>query len=284
MERWDDLRHFLAVAREGTLTAAAEELGLNASTLHRRLAAFEEQLGAALFDKGPRGYQLSAVGEALLPRAEEAEEAIYAAKRAVIGHDQQVSGDVRLTLPIDFVSVVGPHLVAFREQCPRVRPLVLADNALLDLGRKADVALRPTRAPPPSVVGRRLTNIAWCRYAPRSTRGARLPWLDYLGFDDIPAVALSRKIFADDDVLLRVEGIAAMHGLLRTTRAQALLPCFVGDSDPQLRRLGDTLEPTTTLWLLIHADLRRAARVRALVDFLVPRMIADRPLYEGRRG
>lgn len=282
MERWDDLRHFLAVAREGTLTAAAEQLGLNASTLHRRLAAFEEQLGAELFEKGPRGYQLSAVGEALLPRAQEAEEAMYAAKRAVLGHDQQASGDVRLTLPIDFVSAIGRHLVAFRKQCPRVRPLVLADNALLDLGRKADVALRPTQTPPPSVVGRRLTQIAWCRYAPSSSRGARLPWLHYLGFEHVPPVAWRRKHFASEEPLLQVEGIAAMHTLLRSTRAQGLLPCFLADPDAQLRRVGKVLEPTTTLWLLIHADLRRAARVRALVDFLVPRMLADRPLYEGR--
>ena len=282
MERWDDLRHFLAVARQGTLTAAAEELGLNASTLHRRLAALEEQLGTALFEKGPRGYQLSAVGEALLPRAEEAEEAIFAAKRAVIGHDQQVSGDVRLTLPIDFVPVMGRHLVAFRKRCPRVRPLVLADNALLDLGRKADVALRPTQSPPPSVVGRRLVDIAWCRYAPASSRGSKLPWLHYLGLEHVPPIAWRRKAFADTEPLLQVEGLAAMQAMLHSARAQALLPCFLGDPDPQLRRIGKPIEATTTLWLLIHADLRRAARVRALVDFLVPRVLAERPLYEGR--
>ena len=282
MDRWDDLRHFLAVARRGTLTAAAEELGLNASTLHRRLGTLEDELGAALFEKGPRGYRLSAVGEALLPRAEEVEEAVYAAGRAVVGHDQQVSGDVRITLPMDLLPAVGPHLFAFRAVCSRVRPIVLADSAVLDLGRKADVALRPTPQPPESVVGRRLTEIVWCRYAPSRTRGDALAWLHYLGLDHVAPIASIRKTFGGHEPLLLVEQVAAMHVLLRATEAQGLLPCFLGDPDPQLRRVGEPLEATTTLWLLIHADLRRTARVRALVDFLVPLMLADRPLYEGR--
>ncbi|PRP95371.1 HTH-type transcriptional regulator GltC [Enhygromyxa salina] len=281
MDRWDDLRHFLAVARRGTLTAAAEDLGLNASTLHRRLAALEEQVGAGLFEKGPRGYRLSAVGEALLPRAEEVEEAVFAAARTVVGHDEQVSGDVRVTLPVDFLTAVGPHLVAFRDRCTRVRPIVLADNALLDLGRGADIALRPTQRPPESVVGRRLVEIAWCRYAPSSSSGDGLPWLHYLGLGHVGPIAWRRKTFAGDEPLLLVEQVAAMHALLRMTPAQGLLPCFLGDPDPQLRRVGEPAEATTTLWLLIHADLRRAARVRALVDFLVPRVLADRALYEG---
>lgn len=281
MERWDDLRHFLAVARRGTLTSAAEELGLNASTLHRRLAALEQQVGAALFEKGPRGYRLSAVGEALLPRAEEVEESIYAAQRAVVGHDQQVSGDVRVTLPVDFLPVLGPHLVAFRSLCTGVHPIVLADSALLDLGKKADIALRPTQLPPESAVGRRLTEVRWCRYAPKSAGEGELPWLHYLGLEHVPPVAWRRKTFADGAPLMSVEHVAAMHLLLRCTPAQGLLPCFLGDPDPQLRRVGQPAEGTTTLWLLIHADLRKSARVRALVDFLVPRLLAQRPLFMG---
>jgi DNA-binding transcriptional LysR family regulator len=280
-ERWDDLRHFLAVARRGTLTAAAEDLGLNASTLHRRLASLEQEIGAALFEKGPRGYRLSAVGEALLPRAEDVEEAVYAARRAVLGHDQQVSGDVRITLPVDLLPMMGPHLAAFRELCTGVRPIVLAADTLLDLGRNADVALRAAQRPPESVVGRRLTEMVWCRYAPSTARSDELPWLHYLGLDHLPPVAWASKNFERGAPLMLVEGVASMHALLRATRAQGLLPCFRADPDAQLRRVGEPLEPTTTLWLLIHADLRKAARVRALVDFLVPRVLADRPLFEG---
>lgn len=281
MDRWDDLRLFLAVARRGTLTSAAEELGLNASTLHRRLAALEQQVGAALFEKGPRGYRLSAVGEALLPRAEEVEESVYAAQRAVVGHDQQVSGDVRITLPVAFLPVIGPHLVAFRSLCPRVHPIVLADSALLDLGKKADIALRSTQRPPESAVGRRLTEIHWGRYAPRFARDDELPWLHYLAMGHAPPIAWRRKTFAGARPLMSVEHVASMHALLRCTPAQGLLPCFLGDPDPQLRRVGELAEGTTTLWLLIHADLRRSARVRALVDFLVPRLLARRPLFLG---
>ncbi len=83
---------------------------------------------------------------------------------------------------------------------------------------------------------------------------------------------------------MSVQHVAGMHGLLRSSPAQGLLPCFIGDTDPQLQRVGELAEGTTTLWLLIHADLRRSARVRALVDFLVPRLVAQRPLFLGERS
>lgn len=284
MEPWDHLRLFLAVARRGTLTAAAEELGVNASTLHRHLRALEQRVNTPLFEKGPRGYDLTGAGEALLPRAEEVEEAVWSAQRAVVGHDQQVSGDVRVTLPLDFVHAVGRHLIAFRNVCTRVHPIILAADELVDLGRAADIALRTGLHPPESAIGRKLFEIAWCRYAPTTAHDDELPWLHYLQLDHLPPLAWRKKAFPASDPLLSVKSVTAMHAMLRNTRAQALLPCFVGDLDPQLRRVGSPPEATTTLWLLIHADLRKAARVRALLDFLVPRLLEDRPLFEGRNA
>jgi len=285
MERWDDLRLFLAVARQGTLTAAAEALGVNASTLHRHLGRLEDELGTTIFEKGPRGYRLTAVGEALMPRAEEVEEAIYAAGRTVRGHDNAVSGEVRITMPVDLLPVVGPHLVAFRQTCAGVRPVVLAEDAVLDLGRSADVALRPSQHPPDTAVGRKLLELAWCRYAPVHCKSDDLPWLHFVGLDHTPAVAWARRSFDLRAPVMRVDSVTAMHTLLRATRAQGLLPCFVGDPDPSLRRVGQPApEASSTLWLLIHADLRRAARVRALIDGVVPRLLAERALFEGRAG
>ena len=133
MNQWDHLRLFLAVARSGTLTAAAESLGVGAATLHRHLAAFEAELGSPLFDKGPRGYQLSNVGEALLPQAEEVEEAVFAATRTVVGHDQQASGEVRITAPQVLLSALSPHLAEFARQCPRIQLVIQADDAHLCL-------------------------------------------------------------------------------------------------------------------------------------------------------
>lgn len=280
--RWDDLRVFLAVSRLGTLTAAAAELGMNASTVHRRLAALERSLEAQLFEKGPRGYLLTSAGEALLPRAEGVEEAAFAAVRAVQGHDRDASGEVRLTLTQDLIPLLAPHLVVFRERCPRIRIVLAADDRPLDLGRAADVALRPSTSPPEHAVGRRISALAWCRYAPVDVATDELPWMIYAGLGHVRAVRWRRRIHPNVDVAMQVDRVSAMCGLLRCTRGQGLLPCYVGDLDPLLRRVGAPIpDAASELWLLIHADLRRAARVRALVDFLVPRLVAQRALLEG---
>lgn len=282
MDRWDDLRLFLAVARAGTLSSAATKLGLNVSTIHRRLAALEESAGAELFEKGPRGYRLTHAGEALLPKAEEVEEAVLAATRTVVGHDQQAAGEVRITLPLVLVSMITPHLAAFTAHYKRVRPVLQAADGLLDLKRDTDIALRATREPPTTAVGRNLVGIAWGHYA--STEGADLadplPWIHYVGMDHNVGAQWRKKEHGKSKPLMLVRSLVGMHAVLTATRAQGMLPCFVGDRDPRLRRMGPPVA-MNRLWLLIHADLRRSARVRALVDFLVPRLQADKALFEG---
>ncbi len=281
MERWDDLRLFLTVARKGTLTAAAAELGVNASTVHRRLGAFEVELGLQLFEKGPRGYGLTHAGESLLPRAEEVEEAMYAATRSVIGHDQQATGEVRITVPVALLPVISPHLTAFCAEHDGICPAVLADDVVFDLGRSADVALRATAQPLATAIGRNLCGLFWCRYASHLSRGDELPWLHYVDLDQSHAVQWRKQVFPSSKPMMLVQGVVGMHAVLADSGCQGLLPCFLGDVDPRLRRVGTRIPAENRLWLLIHADLRRAARVRALVDFLVPRLIAEKARFEG---
>ncbi len=279
MKSWDDLKMFLTVAREGTLTAAAAELEVSVSTLHRHLGAFEAEVGATLFHKGPRGYALAAAGEALWPRAQEVEEAVLAATRSVVGHDQQASGEVRITLPLMLLSKVAPHLAAFTRTCSKIRPILLADDGELDLQRETDLALRATTLPPNTVVGRNLCGLAWAPYACVDTEGEELAWVHYVGMDASPAVRWRRSAFPDATPVMSVHGVVGMHAVLAASGAQGLLPCFVGDADPALRRVMGPVA-SNRLWLLIHADLRRSARVRALVDFIVPRLLAERASFE----
>jgi len=281
MKRWDDLRLFLSVARHGTLAGAASELGFNASTLHRRLAELEGDFGVVLFEKSPRGYRLSTAGEALLSRTEEVEEAVFAAQRAVLGNDQQVSGEVRFTLPPDLIPAIRPHLNAFRAVCGGIRPVLIGEDAHLDLGRTADIALRASQTPPEAAVGRKIATLGWCRYTSATAGGEALPWLHYSQSCQLAPVKWRRQVFGATEPLMLVNTVHSMHLMLPGTGAQALLPCFLGDPDPRLRRVSERIPATTTLWLLIHADLRRAARVRALVDFLVPRLLGERELFEG---
>ncbi len=280
MEAWDDLKFFLSVARAGTLTGAATELGVSVSTLHRHLNALEAEVGTTLFEKGPRGYQLTNAGEALLPRAEEVEEAVFAASRAVVGHDQQAAGEVRFTLPLALVPMIAPHLAEFSRQCSGVRPILQADDTPLDLHRETDLALRATTRPVDSAVGRNLFAMAWGRYAGADTEGEAMPWIYYVGMDHAEAIQWRKKHHADGCAMMSVQGVIGMHSVLAATGAQGMLPCFVGDWDPALRRIGEPVA-SSRLWLLVHADLRRSARVRALIDFLVPRLLVERNRFEG---
>lgn len=280
---WDDLRVFLAVAETGTLAAAGEVLGVNPSTVHRRIAGLEGTLDARLFERDPRGYALTAVGEALVPRAEEVREAVYAAERAVRGHDRSPQGSVRLTLPETLVGVVAPHLAAVRDACPGLRPILVADDRLLDLGVEADVALRPSRTPPDDAVGRKLGVVAWAVYGRAHGDADDVPWVVYAE-EAGPRHARAWRLrhHGDVDVLMEVGSVGAMHRVLRCSRARGLLPCYLGDPDTRLARVGDPVDALAIdLWLLLHADLRRSARVRALVDLLVPRLEADGPLLAG---
>ncbi len=253
--RWDDLHTFLAVARGGTLAAAAASLGVNATTVHRRVAALEASLGTRLFERDPRGYPHTGVGEALVPRAEEVEEAVLALRRVATGHDRTASGPVRLTLPETLVSVVAPALAAVCDAAPGLRPILHARDDVLDLGIEADVALRPTATPPEESVAFRVGRLAWAVYGPPSQEDD-VPWVAYAPeAGPRGAMAWFATHHPDARVQLEVTTVGAM--LVRWTGA---LP-----------------EAGVDLWLLVHVDLRRSARVRALLDLL-------RPHFEGLRG
>lgn len=264
---WGGLHTFLAVARAGTLTEAADSLGLNPSTLHRRVARLEEDQGVRLFEKGPGGYRLTLVGEALLPHAEAAEEAVLAASRVVRGHDRDPVGEVRLTMTNDLLGLVAPLLLAFRDDHPRITVVLTAGDRVLDLGRQADVALRLGPTPAASTVGRKIAPVAWARYG----SAGDAPWMGY--------VAMARVPEPTAPPMLCVDTVSAMSAVLGCVRGQGWLPCFVGDG--ALPRLCDPIELGDHFWVLVHADLRRAARVRALIDFLAPRLEDCRARFAG---
>ncbi len=286
--KWDDLRAFLAVARKGTLAGAADELNVNPSTVHRRIAGLEDTLGARLFDRDPTGYSTTPVGEALVAHAEEAEEAVFSFRRVATGHDRTATGPVTLTMAPTLIDVIAPCLLRGRKQAPGLRPRILADTRLLNVGVEADIALRPGPSRPEGTVGRRVSGMPWAEYGPRQHDGppARTP-TPWVIFDaetgPAAAVAWQRTHVPDNDVIAEVSSVEAMRSMLRHGDAHGLLPCYVGDPTPELRRVGDMLpEVGVSLWLLIHADLKRSARVRALIDLLMPGIEAARPQLEGR--
>lgn len=283
--RWDDVQVFVEVARQGSLTGAGQALGVDHSTVYRRLQQLERDLGVALFHKERGRYRLSEAGAAALAHAETADRSLVAFRRTVTGHDDRPEGMVRLTAPESLLGLLAPLAASFRATYPAIELQMAFSDRFLDLGRQeADVAVRPTSSPPEDLVGRRIAAIGWTTYAPVSgDLPEDLPWAVY--GDELGQLAAARWCathHGDDPVMLTVNSVPAMAQVICQAGCRGLLPCFVGDPDPHLLRLRPPIrEAASELWLLAHPDLRGAARVRALLDHLWKGLQAHGALLEG---
>ena len=299
LENWDDLRYFLAVAREGTLGAAARGLGVNQSTVFRRIDQLEQGLGTRLFDRRPRGYTLTAKGENMVALATRIEDDVLALDREVSGSDQELKGTIRITTVDEIHERIVPHFRTFRDRYPKIDLEVNTDLRLFSLSRReADIALRPGAQPTqPEIMGRKLVRLAAAVYASqkylakskRPRRRSDLANHCLISFDDTRKHASTEQWLRANAPNARVGYRASsMLGQLAAARADlgvAILPCFMGDPDPILERLFLVTDIWDYhLWLLVHADLRQAARVRAFSDFISQTIVADRCLYEGKQS
>lgn len=291
----NDLRFFLAVARRGTLAAAARDLGVNHSTVFRRLNGFEARLGVRLFERLPGGYLLTAAGERLLARAERIEEELAGLSREMMGLDQRLGGEVRLTTAPNLAfHYVAPWLAAFHATYPRVCVELAVSTENRDLSRReADVALRATSAAPEHLVGRKAVEFPWwvcagetwlARHeAPKRMQDlARLP---FVGADEstarLPAFRWAQRALPAEHVVVRGSDLDTIAALVIAGLGLSLLP--QDQAKPGLRRLFPVEPATSTeLWLLTHPDLRRVPRVRALMEFLLAALRADERLATAR--
>lgn len=298
MERfdWDDLRFFLAVARSGRLTAAARRLGADHATVSRRITSLEESLKAKLFERRPQGYALTGHGEQLLAKAESMETEALAIQSEIGGADMALSGTVRIGAPDGFGSTfLAPRFAPLAKAYPGLELQLIAMPRLLSLSkREADVAI--TLAPPKEgkVVARKLCDYRLGLYAsqgyldtmPPITAAEDLfshrivgyiddliftPELDYL---DEVAKGLRAQI-QSSSVLAQMNAVAAGAGI-------GVIHHFMAVDEPRLVPvLPDSVSITRSFWLLVHADLKDVARVRAVVDFIVREAKANRALLMG---
>lgn len=290
---WDDLRHFLAVARAGSLAGAARALGVNHATVYRRLNAFERRLGTTLFDRRPEGYLLTAAGEDMRAVAERVDAEVIGLDRRLSGRDVRLAGNVRATTSDTLAHrFLAPHVAAFHAAHPGIVVELVVDNQFLNLSkREADVAIRPTRRPSELLIGRKVAGVAFALYGARSRRRsarradpAHEPWL---GLDDslahVPTARWMAARVPADKIVFRSNSYMTLATAAAAGLGIAHLPCFVGDVDPGLERLASPdPEIASELWLLTHEDLRTAARVRAFTDFMAASIRRDRDLLEGK--
>jgi len=295
---WDDLRLVKAVAETGSLPGAADRLGVNHSTVFRRLKQIEETLGLALFEKSRAGYTATACGEEVIAIAERIDEDVSGFMRKLAGHEFAPAGELRVaTNDSLLVSLLTPLFGAFRQSYPQIRLDVLIGNQALNLARRdADVAIRATDNPPETLVGRRAARIAWALYGPAAGLDsdgatgaverdpAQHDWVslgEQMGSFELVKwisahVPAERLVYRLNTVLGLAEAVEAGVGI-------GYLPCFIGDARPALRRLAPPkAEFGTDLWLLTHPDLRAVPRVRALLDFLAAEIAMRRAYIEGQ--
>jgi DNA-binding transcriptional LysR family regulator len=293
MIAWDDVRFVLAIHRFGSLSAAARALNVNQTTVGRRLALLEESLQTRIFTHDGRRYQLTRAGQQMLPHVERMETEALALERDWLGQDRALSGSVSLTGP-DALSVVVlvPLLHDFRRRFPEIDLELSCEERTLDLRRReADLALRVSRPREGSVVARKVAPFALGLYAARSylegrgsPRSSELSRHDFvvLNREDAASTRWLRRKAADARVALRTNSTLAQLGAVLAGLGLGLLPCYLAARHPSLvRLLPRDATSMSSLWLVVHRDLQRAARVRALSDYLAH---ALRPLHSALSG
>lgn len=283
---WDDLRYALGLARAGTLSAAAESLGVSHTTVGRRLRALEERLGVRLFDATPEGFTPTEAGRDLVAVAERMESDALALEARVHGRDARLTGALRVSaMELVFRAFRGAF-ADFVARYPSVALTVTTSDDEVSLARReADVVLRLNNRPPEQLVGRRVGSMQFAPYAARALvaavgEGAPLgafPWIHWderLGYDWLDAWLAEHAPGAR--IALRVDvSAAAMHELIAEGLGVQFLACVEGDADASLVRVGP-LDPFARrdLWVLTLPELRDTPRVRAFTDHMAERLRA----------
>jgi DNA-binding transcriptional LysR family regulator len=289
---WDEFRLIKSVAEARSLVGAADSLGVNHSTVFRRLAAVESAVGARLFERSRTGYEPTAAGEEMIALATTMAESVQEFERRVAGRDVKLTGELTVTVPGAVGLQLMPGIVAqFRAQHPGVVVALNLSNQMLDLSRRdADVAIRLTNDPPETLVGRRICTGRWAVYRPGamadSVGAEPIESTAFIGFGGNMGPASARRwIEANIDserIVARANSTHCMLELARQGVGAVLLPCFLGDRSPGLIRAGYPLpELDAGLWMLTHSDLRRAARVRAFMEFAGAELAKHRRAIEG---
>lgn len=297
MFEWNDLKYFIAVARHGSTLAAARALGVNQSTVHRRMVELEARLGHALVRRQSTGYQLTEFGLALLPGAEAVERAIIALDRQVQAYASDLSGTIRLTCPEPLVGrLSGSELLdAFKRRYPSLRVEFVMSDGYLDLSKgEADIALRSGEQVDENLVGRKIGDSVWAMYGSRSyvQHHGTLNGIGDLsnhaiiGFDGALANHRAAKWFAavapEAQIAARNNSVLGVLQAVKSGIGIAPLPTTIADMHDDLVQLSPPVAELHRGWyLLTHPDLRKSPRIAAFFDFVIDNLDLMRPILMG---
>jgi len=287
---WDGLRVFLAVARAGRISVAARKLGVEHTTVSRRLAALEAAIGAPLFHRTAAGYLPTPLGQEILPTAENIERAAEGIGLRARESTGRISGRVRLAVAPEFASHwLAPHLPAFRSRHPELDLQILVGTRQRDLSRgEAELAVQSPRPRQAGLVAVRIGRATTVLYGSKDLlRGPRMriehaedlreiPLLTYTApFQLLQEAAWFQPVLASARVVLETNSTHALLAAAHASVGIAVLPRFVGRTDDTLIAVSAPVAEQD-VWLVTHPEFRRDPRVRVAADFL--KRVATGPL------
>ena len=290
----DDWLLVARVAEQASLVLAAQRLGISHATAFRRLGALEQRLGVRLFERRAGRYAATAAGEALAEAGQGMQAQADAALLRVQGQDLRPQGLVRVASTEGVISgLLLPLLPALRKALPELNVHCSARNEFHNLSqREADLALRPATSPPMHLIGHRIGPLRHAVYAQRekARRFGRAPLEQqpWIALDDSAAGSHALMWLAQllplEQVTLRFSGLLMVRSACAQGLGLAVLPCFLGDAEPGLVRMGEPVPMCDSeLWLLSHPELRETVRVKALRQWLLKAMSAQTDLLAGKR-
>ena len=280
---WDDLKHFLAFARTGSMQSAAKTLGVNQSTVQRRIAELEECVGHRLVERHLGSYRLTPLGEQLRPAAEGVEAAVTSFERQLAACDKGLTGTVRVTCGSSVAACLRrtPLIDAFHARYPGLRIELVISDRHLDLSKgEADIAIRLGEPSDETLVGRKIADASWSVYASRGyvERHGRPDNPDdlkgHLVVDcevsnaNYPGARWARSVAHRATVAARSDHWQGLILAVKAGAGLAAMPHFQGDNESDLVRVVDDIGLVVPYYLLMHRDMQHTPRVRAFADFV----------------
>jgi molybdate transport repressor ModE-like protein len=284
----DDARIFLAVAREGSFSSAAKRLGVQHSTVSRRIHALEKQLASPLVERKATGYVLTDAGEELKQSALRIEKELLAFEGLAGGQSDDIAGELRITAIANMAStVLMPYFAKFSATYPKIELSIQVTNNSVRLSdREADIAIRQTNDPQETLIGTRLTTVASAVYGSRAycdavkSGQATEKWI---GVDCCEYHRTwTKQAWPQAEHELYVDETSLTLAAMKQRLGVGFLPCFLGDTDPDLVRFREPEEQHELgLWLLYHRDLRNTKRVTLFREHMHREIREAASLFEG---
>lgn len=296
MLNWDDLKYFLVMTEQGSLSAAAKKLGLSQPTLSRHLSTLEEAAGAEIFSRTRSGLQLTALGEKMVQYAQDMRDEVHGLERLITGNDTSMSG----TVVVSCIESIGAEWLVqntrpFHDQNPDITVDFKLTNASTDLlRREADIALRLYRPMQNDLVAKKTVSVNYGLYASK----------EYIDKYGMPLTARDLKyhkqILPHDDILamlskynrssvpdrtkatFRSNSFSALSAAVKAGYGIGAQSCLLAAQDPDLVRIfDDKVIYSADLWLVSHPELRRSARIRAMYDYLGDILMTNAKQFAG---